>query len=124
MQLQTSAHLIELSISDTVLKLFISFQVPVEAERLRGNDLILEQSLSLIMPPPLAGFRFDAPSVIKPRVTHSPASVDVDILQSSLTCLEDRYIFPAVLYIHVSAVQVDKLSYSYVAILLSLVLSF
>ncbi|KAJ6824952.1 putative phosphoinositide phosphatase SAC9 [Iris pallida] len=80
------------------------FRVPIEGERLTDNDLVLEQ-----YPSPnitgLAGFRLDAFSVIKPRITHSPSSLDVDIWQSSLTHLEDRHISPALLYIQVSAVQ-------------------
>lgn len=80
------------------------FRVPIEAERLTDNDLVLEQYLSP-MGPGLAGFRLDSFSAIKPRITHSPSPVDRDIWQSSLTCLEDRHISPAVLYIQVSAVQ-------------------
>lgn len=80
------------------------FRVPVEAERLTNNDLVLEQFLSPTVPG-LAGFRLDALNVIKPRITHSPSSLDVDLWESSLTCLEDRHILPAVLYIQVSAVQ-------------------
>lgn len=83
------------------------FRIPVEAERLTDNDLVLEQYLSP-MAPGLAGFRLDALSAIKPRITHSPSPKDVDIWQSSLTCLEDRHISPAVLYIQVSAVQESR----------------
>lgn len=81
------------------------FQVPVEAERLTNDDLVLEQFLSPVAPL-IAGFRMDSLSAIKPRITHSPSPVDVDIWQPSLTCLEDRHISPAVLYLQVSAVQV------------------
>lgn len=79
------------------------FKVPIEAERLIGNDIVLEQYLSPVSPL-LAGFRLDAFSAIKPRVTHSPSS-SADFWDSSLTCLEDRHISPAVLYIQVSALQ-------------------
>ena len=81
------------------------FQVPVEAERLTDNDLVLEQFLSPTVPG-LAGFRLDALNVIKPQITHSPSPLDVDLWEASLTCLEDRHITPAVLYIQVSAIQV------------------
>ena len=87
--------------------LYIFPQVPVEAERLTGNDLVLEQYLSPVAPG-LAGFRLDAFSAIKPRITHSPSPIDVDIWQSSLTNLEDRHISPAVLYLQVSVVQVFR----------------
>nr|CAD1818544.1 unnamed protein product [Ananas comosus var. bracteatus] len=80
------------------------FRIPIEAERLTNNDHVLEQYLSPTVPE-LAGFRIDAFNVIKPRVTHSPSS-NADLWESSLTCLEDRFILPAVLYIQVSAVQV------------------
>ncbi|OVA07817.1 WW domain [Macleaya cordata] len=78
------------------------FKVPVEAERLGNNDCVLEQYLSPASPE-LAGFRIDAFSAIKPRITHSPSSED--IWDNSLTWLEDRHIFPAVLFIQVSALQ-------------------
>ncbi|KAM3750124.1 hypothetical protein ACB098_04G013800 [Castanea mollissima] len=77
------------------------FKVPIEAERLYDNDLTLEQYLSPASPL-LAGFRLDAFTAIKPRVTHSPSS---DIHDTSLTFLEDRYISPAVLYIQASFLQ-------------------
>ncbi|CAA6664753.1 unnamed protein product [Spirodela intermedia] len=80
------------------------FRVPIEAERLTGNDLVLEQYLP-IGSPPLAGFRLDAFNIIKPRITHSPVYKDMGIWNSSLTCLEDRYIHPAVLHMQVSVVQ-------------------
>lgn len=83
----------------------LCLQIPVEAERLTDSDLVLEQYVSPTAPV-LAGFRLDAFSAIKPRITHSPLPRDVDIWQSSLTCLEDRNISPAVLYIQVSAFQV------------------
>ncbi|CAA7401353.1 unnamed protein product [Spirodela intermedia] len=80
------------------------FRVPIEAERLTGNDLVLEQYLP-IGSPPLAGFRLDAFNIIKLRITHSPVYKDMGIWNSSLTCLEDRYIHPAVLHMQVSVVQ-------------------
>lgn len=83
-------------------------QVPVEAERVVDNDLILEQFLSPVSPL-LSGFRLDAFSVIKPRVTHSPSS-DGSTYDASITYLEDRHISPAVLYIQVSALQVFTIS--------------
>lgn len=79
------------------------FKVPIEAERLIGNDLVLEQYL-LPASPQLAGFRLDGFSAIRPRVTHSPSS-DVNICDNSSTFLEDRHISPAVLYIQVSVFQ-------------------
>lgn len=54
--------------------------------------------------PLLAGFRLDAYSAIKPRVTHSPALDVHNQIFSSF--LDDRYISPAVLYIQVSVLQV------------------
>lgn len=81
------------------------FKVPIEAERLTDNDLVLEQ---YVQPgsPMLAGFRLDAFSAIRPRVTHSP-SADVNNWEwdPSALLLEDRHINPAVLYIQVSALQ-------------------
>ncbi|KAH9726910.1 putative phosphoinositide phosphatase SAC9 [Citrus sinensis] len=79
------------------------FKVPIEAERLMDYDLVLEQYLPPASPS-LAGFRLDAFSAIKPRVTHSPSS-DSDIWDKSATFLEDRYISQAVLYLQVSALQ-------------------
>lgn len=67
------------------------------------NDLYLEQYLPPASPV-LAGFRLDAFSAIKPRVSHSPSS-DADIWDTSITFLEDRHISPALLYIQVSALQ-------------------
>ncbi|KAK7252087.1 hypothetical protein RIF29_35801 [Crotalaria pallida] len=78
------------------------FKVPIEAERLMDNDLVLEQYLSPASPL-LAGFRLDAFSAIKPRVTHSPSS-DLHS-EVFLSVLDDRYIAPAVLYIQVSVLQ-------------------
>ncbi|KAK7319802.1 hypothetical protein RJT34_04528 [Clitoria ternatea] len=78
------------------------FKVPIEAERLMDNDLVLEQYLSPASPL-LSGFRLDAFSAIKPRVTHSPFSDVNNKTFSSL--IDDRYITPAVLYIQVSALQ-------------------
>ncbi|XP_020697326.1 probable phosphoinositide phosphatase SAC9 [Dendrobium catenatum] len=80
------------------------FRVPIEAERLTFNDLVLELYISPTAPG-LAGFRLDAFSVIRPRIAHSPFSSDVDLWDSSLTGLEDRYIYPAILYMQVSAIQ-------------------
>ncbi|KAK3204241.1 hypothetical protein Dsin_018287 [Dipteronia sinensis] len=80
------------------------FKIPIEAERLMDNDLVLEQYLSPASPV-LAGFRLDAFSAIKPRVTHSPSSDDTDIWDTSITFLEDRHISPAVLYIQVSVLH-------------------
>ncbi|KAG5010707.1 hypothetical protein JHK87_019222 [Glycine soja] len=79
------------------------FKVPIEAaERLMDNDLVLEQYLSPASPL-LAGFRLDAFSAIKPRVTHSPFS---DVHSKKFPSLvDDRYITPAVLYIQVSVLQ-------------------
>ncbi|MCL7028352.1 hypothetical protein MKW94_003528 [Papaver nudicaule] len=82
---------------------FSRFRVPVEAERLSDNDCVMEQYMSLGSPE-LAGFRIDAFSAIRPRITHSPSS-DANILDNSLTWLEDRHIFPAVLFIQVCAYQ-------------------
>ncbi|KAI3986711.1 hypothetical protein MKX01_014249 [Papaver californicum] len=75
---------------------FSRFRVPVEAERLSDNDCVMEQYLSLGSPE-LAGFRIDAFSAIRPRITHSPSS-DANIWDYSLTWLEDRHIFPAILF--------------------------
>ncbi|PKA51081.1 putative phosphoinositide phosphatase SAC9 [Apostasia shenzhenica] len=80
------------------------FRVPIESERLIYNDFVLEQYLSPTTPG-LAGFRLDTFSVIRPRITHSPSSLDKDIWDSSLTGLENRHISPAILYIQVSAIQ-------------------
>ncbi|XP_020235927.1 probable phosphoinositide phosphatase SAC9 [Cajanus cajan] len=78
------------------------FKVPIEAERLMDNDIVLEQYLSPTSPL-LAGFRLDAFSAIKPRVTHSPFS---DAHNKNFPSLvDDRYITPAVLYIQVSVLQ-------------------
>lgn len=79
------------------------FKVPIEAERLMENDLVLEQYLPPSSPL-LVGFRLDAFSAIKPRVAHSPSS-DADVWCTSKTLLEDRYISPAVLYVQVSMLQ-------------------
>ncbi|XP_057415949.1 probable phosphoinositide phosphatase SAC9 [Lotus japonicus] len=78
------------------------FKVPIEAERLVDNDVVLEQYLSPASPL-LAGFRLDAFSAIKPRVTHSPSS---DVHSKNFpSLLDDRYITPPVLYIQVSVLQ-------------------
>ncbi|KGN54995.1 probable phosphoinositide phosphatase SAC9 isoform X1 [Cucumis sativus] len=79
------------------------FKVPIEAERVMDNDLVLEQYLSPASPM-IAGFRLEAFGAIKPRVTHSPSS-DAQIWDASVTFLEDRHIYPAVLYLQVSIVQ-------------------
>lgn len=68
------------------------------------NDLVLEQYLSPASPL-LAGFRLDAFTAIKPRVTHSPSS-DIHSKETSVKFLEDRHVSPAVLYIQVSYLQV------------------
>ncbi|GAB2293209.1 Probable phosphoinositide phosphatase sac9 [Dionaea muscipula] len=82
------------------------FKVPVEAERVMDNDLVLEQYLSTGSPL-LAGFRLDAFSAIKPRVTHSP-SLNGSIWDPWPPLLEDRHINPAVLYIQVSVLQQES----------------
>lgn len=82
----------------------IFFQVPIEAERLLDNDIVLEQFLSPASPL-LAGFRLDAFGAIKPLVTHSPSS-NSHIWDVSATLLDERHISPAVLYIQVSIFQV------------------
>ncbi|CAI9108519.1 OLC1v1008119C1 [Oldenlandia corymbosa var. corymbosa] len=79
------------------------FKVPVEAERLIGNDLVLEQYLPPTSPT-LGGFRFDGFSAIKPRITHSPAS-DLNVGHKATSLLDDRLINPPLLYIQVSAFQ-------------------
>ncbi|KAM5548265.1 putative phosphoinositide phosphatase SAC9 [Rosa sericea] len=79
------------------------FRVPIEAERLLDNDIVLEQFLSPASPL-LAGFRLDAFGAIKPLVTHSPSS-NARIWDVSATLLDDRHISPAVLYIQVSIFQ-------------------
>lgn len=76
-------------------------QIPVEGERLRDNDLIVEQFLSPTAPA-IAGFRIDAFNIIRPRVTHSP----MNTVDGYSTLIEDRYIVPAILYIQVAVVQV------------------
>jgi hypothetical protein len=80
------------------------FRIPVEAERLRDNDLVLEQYV-LPNSPGIAGFRLDFFSVIRPRVTHSPSSSELDTREFSLTRLEDRYINQAILYMQVTIVK-------------------
>nr|XP_043615771.1 probable phosphoinositide phosphatase SAC9 [Erigeron canadensis] len=75
------------------------FKVPVEAERLIDNDLVLEQYLSPASPT-LAGFRLDGFSAIKPRVAHSPS----DLITSSVIW-EEKFMSVAVLYIQVSTLQ-------------------
>lgn len=79
------------------------FKVPIEVERLADDDRVLEQYL-LPTSPELAGFRLDAFSAIRPRVTHAPFS-EANIWDDSLTWLEERHIHPAVLFIQVSALQ-------------------
>ncbi|KAG9135943.1 hypothetical protein Leryth_025787 [Lithospermum erythrorhizon] len=82
------------------------FKVPIEAERLLENELVLEQYMSPGSPM-LAGFRLDGFTAIKPRVIHSPLP-DVNMLDGDGSFLEDRYIAPAVLYIQVSALQINS----------------
>lgn len=79
-------------------------QIPNEAERLVDNDLVLELYPSPASPL-LAGFRLDAFSAIRPRVTHS-SGLDASVRDDSLYLLDERYINPAVLYIRVSVLQV------------------
>ncbi|CAM8897025.1 unnamed protein product [Rhodiola kirilowii] len=79
------------------------FKVPIEAERLTCNDLVLEQYLPPASPL-LSGFRLDAFSAIRPRVTHSPF-MDTNFQRTTVTSLEDRHISPAILYIQVSTLQ-------------------
>uniref|UniRef100_A0ACD5VBY1 Uncharacterized protein n=3 Tax=Avena sativa TaxID=4498 RepID=A0ACD5VBY1_AVESA len=80
------------------------FRIPVEAERLRDNDLVLEQYL-LPNSPGIAGFRLDFFSAIRPRVTHSPFSSELDTRDFSLTHIEDRHVNPAILHIQVTVVK-------------------
>jgi hypothetical protein len=56
--------------------------------------------------PGIAGFRLDFFSVIRPRVTHSPSSSELDMREFSLTRMEDRFFNPAILYIQVTVVKV------------------
>ncbi|KAK9169591.1 hypothetical protein Syun_001731 [Stephania yunnanensis] len=79
------------------------FKVPIEVERLMSDDRVLEQHL-LPTSPELAGFRLDAFSLIRPRVSHAPFSEE-NIWDNSLTWLEDRHVYSASLFIHVSALQ-------------------
>ncbi|KAL5972949.1 hypothetical protein ACLOJK_039756 [Asimina triloba] len=83
------------------------FKVPIEAERLIDNDCVLEQYLSPASPG-LAGFRLDAFSAIKPRVSHSPTPLDSSMHDTLLTCIEDGNILPAVLFVQVSALQSNR----------------
>jgi hypothetical protein len=85
------------------------FQIPVEAERLRDNDLVLEQYL-LPNSPGLAGFRLDFFNVIRPRVTHSPSSSELVLKEFSLTHMEDRFINPGILHMQVTLVKVIRCS--------------
>nr|CAB3498548.1 unnamed protein product [Digitaria exilis] len=78
--------------------------IPVEAERLRDNDLVLEQYL-LPNSPGIAGFRLDFFNVIRPRVTHSPSSSELDTREFSLTRLEDGYVNQAILCMQVTIVK-------------------
>lgn len=68
-----------------------------------NNDLVMEQYFSPASPL-LAGFRLDAFTAIKPRLSHSPSSAH--IWDTSGTLLEDRHVSPAILYIQVSVFQV------------------
>lgn len=81
------------------------FKVPIEVERLIENDLVLEQYLSPGSPM-LAGFRLDAFTAIRPRVTHSP-SADANSWEwnPSTLLIDERHINPAVLYVQVAALQ-------------------
>lgn len=81
-------------------------QVPIETERLIENELVLEQYLSPASPL-LAGFRLDAFSAIRPRVTHAPTSDVLAWDPSAVLLIEDRHITPAVLYIQVSVLKVN-----------------
>ncbi|KAK9157513.1 hypothetical protein Scep_004087 [Stephania cephalantha] len=83
------------------------FKVPIEVERLMSDDRVLEQHL-LPTSPELAGFRLDAFSLIRPRVSHAPFSEE-NIWDNSLTWLEDRHVYSASLFIHVSALQSTKI---------------
>ncbi|XP_062210444.1 probable phosphoinositide phosphatase SAC9 [Phragmites australis] len=80
------------------------FRIPVEAERLADNDLVLEQYL-LPNSPGIAGFRLDFFNVIRPFVTHSPSSSELYMREFSLTRMEDRFVNPAILYIQVTVVK-------------------
>ncbi|KAG8045417.1 hypothetical protein GUJ93_ZPchr0008g11457 [Zizania palustris] len=80
------------------------FRIPVEAERLRDNDLVLEQYL-LPNTPKIAGFRLDFFNIVRPRVTHSPSSSELDTKDCSLTCMEDRVVNPATIYMQVTIVK-------------------
>uniref|UniRef100_A0A0E0C1S9 Phosphoinositide phosphatase SAC9 n=1 Tax=Oryza meridionalis TaxID=40149 RepID=A0A0E0C1S9_9ORYZ len=80
------------------------FRIPVEAERLRDNDLVLEQYL-LPNTPGIAGFRLDFFNVVRPRVTHSPSSSELDMKEFSLIPMEHRVINPAILYLQVTIVK-------------------
>lgn len=70
------------------------------------NDIVMEQYLSPACPM-IAGFRLEAFGAIKPRVTHSPFS-DEQVWDASVTFLEDRHIYPAVIYLQVSVIQVTS----------------
>jgi hypothetical protein len=74
---------------------------------LTDNDLVLEQYL-LPNSPGMAGFRLDSFSVIRPRVTHSPLSSELDRREFSLTRMEDRHVNPAILHIQVTVVKVIR----------------
>lgn len=93
-----------MSRANSFIVIFLFFQVPIEAERLLDNDIVLEQYLSPASPL-LAGFRVDAFGAIKPLVTHSPSS-NAQIWDRSSSLVDERHISPAVLYIQVSVVQV------------------
>ncbi|KAF7062968.1 hypothetical protein CFC21_069507 [Triticum aestivum] len=83
---------------------FGRFRIPVEAERLRDHDLVLEQYL-LPNSPGIAGFRLDSFGVIRPRVTHSPLPSELDMKECSLIRMEDRHLNPAILHIQVTVVK-------------------
>ncbi|RCV39734.1 hypothetical protein SETIT_8G246900v2 [Setaria italica] len=80
------------------------FRIPVEAERLRDNDLVLEHYL-LPNSPGIAGFRLDFFSIIRPHVTHSPSSSELYMREFSLTRMEDRFVNQAILYMQVTIVK-------------------
>lgn len=56
--------------------------------------------------PGIAGFRLDFFNVVRPRVTHSPSSSELDMKEFSLIPMEDRVINPAILYLQVTIVKV------------------
>ncbi|CAH1441274.1 unnamed protein product [Lactuca virosa] len=75
------------------------YKVPIESEKLIENDLVLEQNMSPSSPV-AAGFRLDGFSAIKPRLKHSPST-----LEAVPTVFEHRFISPPVLSIQVSTLK-------------------